>query len=320
MISKKALVVGVNYYDKFNGLSGCVKDANAVASALEHNDDDKSLNFSINRIIATNSGSILRKKALEDSVKALFEDDVDVALFYFSGHGFIKPSGGYLVTSECKVGDEGLSLSELLYYANESPADNKIIILDCCHSGKLGLDIHANDIAKLSEGLTILCSSAEDEVSVEKYGRGVFTSLLVDALEGSAADILGNIFLENLYANISPALSIWEQTPVCRISINGLTLIKKTKPAITIADLRKIAELFNDTDDEHQLDPSYEPESNMPNLVNTKKFGVLQKYNRLNLVVPIEAPHMYHAAIWSKSCVLTPLGRYYWKLVSNKKI
>lgn len=320
MISKKALVVGVNYYDDFKGLSGCVKDANSVASALEHNDDDKSLNFSVNRIVASNSGSILRKSALEKSIKTLFEDDVDVALFYFSGHGFIKSSGGYLVTSECKEGDEGLSLSELLYYANASPADNRIIILDCCHSGKLGLDIHTNGITKLSEGLTIICSSTENEVSVEKEGTGVFTSLLVDALEGSAADILGNIFLENLYANISPALSLWEQTPVCRISISGLTLMKKTKPAITIIDLRKIITLFNDTDDELQLDPSYEPESNTPNVANTKKFGLLQKYNRLNLVMPVDAPHMYHAAMWSKSCVLTALGKYYWKLVSNQKI
>ena len=319
-MKKKALVVGVNYYDKFKGLSGCVKDANAVASALEHNDDDKSLNFSVKRIVATNSGNLLYKKSLEASVKELFKDDVDVALFYFSGHGFVKASGGYLVTSECKEGDNGFSFSELLYYANKSPADNKIIILDCCHSGKLGLDINANDITKLSEGLTILCSSTQDEVSIERGGRGVFTSLLVDALEGSAADILGNIFLENLYANISPALSLWEQTPVCRISISGLTLMKKTEPAISLVDLRKLAELFEDTYYEFQLNPSYEPESNMPNVENTKKFGVLQKYNRLNLVVPVEAPHMYHAAMWSKSCVLTPLGKYYWKLVSNKKI
>jgi len=69
-----------------------------------------------------------------------------------------------------------------------------------------------------------------------------------------------------------------------------------------------------------QLDPSFEPESGQPIEENTEKFAVLQKYNRVNLVVPVDAPHMYHAAMESKSCKLTVLGEFYWKLLKDKRI
>ena len=57
-----------------------------------------------------------------------------------------------------------------------------------------------------------------------------------------------------------------------------------------------------------------------PNLENTQKFAVLQKYNRVNLVVPVDAPHMWHAAMESKSCKLTVLGEHYRRLVGRNRI
>ena len=53
---------------------------------------------------------------------------------------------------------------------------------------------------------------------------------------------------------------------------------------------------------------------------NTRKFTILQKYNRVNLVVPVNALHMWHAAMTSKSCRLTALGEHYRRLVERKLI
>ena len=47
----------------------------------------------------------------------------------------------------------------------------------------------------------------------------------------------------------------------------------------------------------------------------TAKSAVLQKYNRVNLVVPVDAPHMWHAAIESKAYKLTVLGEHYRSLI-----
>ena len=38
------------------------------------------------------------------------------------------------------------------------------------------------------------------------------------------------------------------------------------------------------------------------------------------LVEPVGAQSLYHAAVYSKECGLTTLGRYYWRLVKEKKI
>lgn len=71
---------------------------------------------------------------------------------------------------------------------------------------------------------------------------------------------------------------------------------------------------------EVQLDPSFEPESDHPDAQNTQEFAVLQKHNRVNLVVPVDAPHMYHAAMGSKSCKLTVLGEHYRRLVERGRL
>jgi len=75
------------------------------------------------------------------------------------------------------------------------------------------------------------------------------------------------------------------------------------------------------------LDPSYEPERSTPDTVtvapypaNTRRFAVLQKFNRVNLVVPVDAPHMWHAAMQNKSCKLTVLGEHYRRLVEQARI
>jgi hypothetical protein len=70
----------------------------------------------------------------------------------------------------------------------------------------------------------------------------------------------------------------------------------------------------------YPLDPGHEPESACPDGDKTVRFAILQKFNRLNLVVPVDAPHMYHAAMFSKACRLTVLGEHYRQLVERRLI
>ena len=92
-------------------------------------------------------------------------------------------------------------------------------------------------------------------------------------------------------------------------------------------ELQRITEFFPSQGFQFKLDPSFEPELKgrsdgmpQPNLENTRKFAILQKYNRVNLVVPVDAPHMWHAAMESKSCKLTVLGEHYRGLVERGRI
>jgi len=53
---------------------------------------------------------------------------------------------------------------------------------------------------------------------------------------------------------------------------------------------------------------------------NTRKFAILQRYNRLNLLIPVNTPHMWNAAMESKTCRLTALGEHYRRLVEKNRI
>lgn len=316
---RKALIVGIDYYDNVSSLYGCVNDAYSVRSVLDRHADG-TINFSTNLVAATNANTRTTRKELKDKISDLFKGDSEVSLFYFSGHGYLESTGGFLITSECKHGDDGLSMNELLTLANNSRSQNKVIIIDSCHSGQFGTPDIKDDKAVLKEGITILTASSADQYALEQAGSGIFTSLFVDALNGSAANLVGDITPGSVYAHIDQSLGPWEQRPVFKTNVKTFTTLRKVHPPITLPDLRKITEFFPQPDELFQLDPSYEPDSAHPKDEHVAKFKILQRFNRVNLVVPVGEEHMYYAALNSKACKLTALGSHYWNLVKKDRI
>ncbi len=320
-MSRRALIIGVNNYEHISSLNGCINDALEVKRVLErhaHNEEEEK-NFTVE--LVTTEKYQVTKTYIKDRIEELFRDNRDISLLYFSGHGYLENTGGYLVTSECRRGDEGLSMNDILVMANESPANNRIIILDCCHAGGFGKDTLKRDVTTIGEGVTILAASAENQYSVEKNGSGVFTNLLIHALEGGAANVLGEISTGNIYGYVDKAMGETGQRPMFITNVRHYATLRKVFTQIKLNELRKITELFDeDPEKPHKLNPSYEPTSENADPVNTKKFAILQKYNRVNLVVPIDAPHMYDAAMGWKACRLTSLGKSYWIMAKNNII
>jgi hypothetical protein len=316
---RKGLIVGIDYYANIKPLYGCVNDSYAVKSVLERHSDG-TINFSSKHKVANTDKSMITRRELKELAIELFKDDCEVALFYFSGHGYIENTGSYLITSECSDGDSGLPLNELLQIANESPARNKIIILDCCHAGFLGKKAGGDKESTLSEGLTILTASSEDQYAMEENGSGVFTTLLVDALNGSASNLVGDITPGSVYAHIDQSLGPWEQRPLFKTNVKTFISLRKVQPPILLSELKEIVELFPSKEHIFPLNPSFEPSEKTSISINTEKFSLLQKYNRINLVVPIEEEHMYYAAMNSTGCQLTILGEHYWNLVKKERI
>ncbi|WP_116109373.1 caspase domain-containing protein [Lewinella sp. IMCC34191] len=321
-----ALIVGIDYYEKVSCLYGCVNDAHSVKSILERHDGG-TVNFDCKLLTSSSEREKISRHNLRDAVEQLFKTPAEIALFYFAGHGHIEEAGGYLLPSDVERGDDGLSLAEILNFANKSPAANKVVILDSCHSGIAGDVREVGDKALLSEGLTVLTASTSDQYATEVDGSGVFTSLLVDALRGSAANLVGEVTPGSVYAHIDQSLGAWEQRPIFKTNVRSFVSLREVAPAIQIEDLKKIHELFPEPGYEFKLDPTFEPEEKgrpegapMPVEGNTRIFAILQKYNRLNLLIPVDAPHMWHAAMNSKSCKLTALGEHYRRLSQKERI
>lgn len=316
---RKALVVGIDNYSWMPKLHGCVSDAQAVQEVLARHGDGTA-NFGVQPLSASGSSGVVTREALKEKVCELFAGDAEIALLYFAGHGSIKATGGYLCASDSRSGDDGLPLVEVLTLANMSRAHNRVIILDSCHSGIAGANPVAPQSTALSEGLTILTASTTEQYAAEDNGGGVFTTLLVDALRGAAGNLVGEVTPGSVYAHIDQSLGPWEQRPVFKTYVSSFVSLRRVQPLIALDDLRRIIEFFPTPNFEFQLDPSFEPESAAPDEESSAVFAILQKYNRASLVVPVDAPHMWHAAMQSKKCKLSVLGEHYHRLVALGRI
>lgn len=317
---KKALCIGIDEYINFKHLRCCENDARSVRSSLEKN-HDRSANFEVE--------IILNKQATCDvmlnSIKKLFDSDADMSLLYFSGHG-TSSNNGQIVSYDGTKEKPGINMDCILDLANNSKCKNKIIILDCCHAGCMGDNFQFGNLSTLSHGVVILTASLNNELSVEVNEHGVFTNLLLQALDGNGSDLLGRVTPGGIYAYIDQSLGAWKQRPMFKANVSEFVVIKKTEPKIKYDQMEKITQFFNDKN-EYKLDPSYEKTNikdgehkNLPPYFDEKNgeiFKLLQLFNRYGLVQPCNCDDMYFAAMESKSCRLTSAGLHYYHLVKN---
>jgi Caspase domain len=315
---RRALLVGINEYQS-TSLTGCVNDARAMERLLRRHEDGR-VNFDTQ--LLTSDGGLVTRARLREGIDHLFADPAEVALLYFSGHGTENDLGGYLVTSDATVYDEGVALADVLTKANHATYIAEVaIIVDSCHSGALGnVPPVDNRHASLREGLSILTASRSTQAALEQGEHGVFTELVCSALDGGAADILGNVSVAGVYAYVDQAFGAWDQRPLFKSHVSRMLSLRSTKPAINVAILRRLPEWFADPGAELPLSPRHEHTAEPHDPDAERVFRDLQRCNRVKLVEPVGVEDMYYAAIRSTGCRLTALGRFYWKLADAGRI
>ena len=226
---KKALLIGVNEYPNGNELFGCVEDINCVNEVIAQNGDG-SPNFSV-KLLA----NIKRGKDAMKEIKNLFHGDGECALLYFSGHGYLNDVGGEIVFPDGIESDSyytGIKMNDILKQAEKSKIRNKVIILDCCHSGAVGNYETQSESCHIGSGISILTACREDEYAMECGGHGLFTEQLCNALRGGAADFCGNITIGGIYAYIDRTFGPWQQRPTFKTNVTEFSPLKKVEPKI----------------------------------------------------------------------------------------
>jgi hypothetical protein len=327
---RKALVVGIDHYLTVLQLHGCVNDSFAVKAMLDRHADG-SMNFGVKHLTATGAADPVNRDELRQAIDDLFAGDGEVALLYFAGHGHIESTGGYLCSSDVRTGNDEVPLAEIMTMANRSKIQNRVIILDSCYSGVAGGSALQQSLAEISDGVTILTASTADQYASEENGAGVFTNLLVDALGGAAANLVGDVTPGGVYAHVDQSLGPWAQRPVFKTNVKRFVSLRKVQPPLELAELRRISNFFPTRGHQYQLDPTYEPERHeswakdpqgipAPDPDHNAIFKILQKFNRVGLLVPEGTPHMWHAAMESKSVRLTALGEHYRALAAKNLI
>lgn len=325
MSGRKALVVGIDGYRHMRPLTRCVGDAENMAKLLGKHHDE-SPNFATRELVSS-SGEV-SSAAMHRALMDLFSGQADVALLYFSGHGLFDAdmNVGRLVAQDGREGAWGPSMAEILNLANRAypRIGSTLIILDCCHAGAAGLDAAGSTV--IGPGVTILAASRHDQAAFEGAAHSVFTELLIEGLEGGAADILGRVTPASLYALADEGLGLWDQRPLYKANVQNLLSLRTLPPRVPLQTLRRLPKYFPRPWDIYALDPSCERDrTNITNLAHIPLapervaiFEELQRCNRHGLVEPVgedeegnPIEHMYYAAIKSKGCRLTALGRHY---------
>ena len=317
---KRALLVGINNYDNADNLTCCVDDANAMEERLRKHADGAP-NFDC-LTLTSDRGAVTEAK-LRQSVARLFAElRGGDAVFYFSGHGVAAEDGGFLLTQEAKPGEQGYAMAELLEAANEAGVGSILLILDCCHSGTLGNTGGDEDKrhATIGEGVTILAASTEQQEAQEGLEHSLFTDLVLGALDGGAANIRGEVTAAAIYGYVEQSLSFWQQRPMYKSHARQLTPIRRCGAQVSDEVLRQLPELFKVPFVKVAMDPSFEHTEQNAVSENVEKFNLFKSLRNAGLLTTEDNLDLYYVALESKSVFLTPLGKFYWKLVRNNRI
>ena len=310
---RKALMIGISNYPN-HPLKYTTRDATAMAHCLSHHYDGRP-NFDCHLLCSEGNYPLSRQLILE-KIRELFKQECEIAALYFSGHAAVRDGFPFIATPENPDLSDGISFDRIMSIVQQSPAREKLIILDTCHSGHMGISsLLKGTTALLPLGTTIISSSRINEESIEVSGHGQFTKAILDALGGWASDLLGQVTAPSVYDYLSKSMSGWKQHPTFRTNVNRLTMLRECKPQFTFKEIHTLTELFEDDEQALPLDKEFEPYFKGDNKEKQSLYILLQRYHRTGLIIPDDnSLSLFECVRDEKSVVLTNLGKMYYHI------
>ena len=96
----------------------------------------------------------------------------------------------------------------------------------------------------VARDMTVIAASLRSQSAVEANGSGVFTTAIVNALKGAAADPIGWVTAPSIYAYVERRFGAFDQRPVYKSYATGVRVVRKCAPLIERFKLRRLVELF----------------------------------------------------------------------------
>jgi hypothetical protein len=243
-MSKKALLVGINYFKTPNQLNGCINDIMNVRGMLMDAYDYLDSNISLLRDDDPNK--MPTRENIINALKTLVANSASCSeiWFHYSGHGTFQTDRNGDESDKrdealvpCDFSKAGIILDDELFDIIRMARCRMIIMLDCCHSGS-GCDLQyafeyangtfrksVNNAKVIANPNIIMMSGCKDvQTSADAFDNntkefvGAFTNSLLECLRASQH----NIDTMKLYNNICFRLiqSKFTQTPILSSSAN----------------------------------------------------------------------------------------------------
>jgi hypothetical protein len=230
---KRALLIGIDRYDTFDDLEGCVNDVAALTPLLSAHPDGE-INFDC-RTTTSSDAELPTTERLSTQIAELLAPGTDVALLYFAGHAANVDNQLYLVTCDGTAAEPGVPVARIFDAIFDSKVSEVVLILDCCFAGQAGQVSHRlSEGALLRNGLSVLSSSRADQTSAETGGRGFFSMLFCQALQGAERkDNSSWVTLVDAYEYVQQRCGAWDQQPVLKVNMTGPCALRRLQPTPT---------------------------------------------------------------------------------------
>lgn len=186
-----AVVIGINAYQKWPKLEYAVNDAKAIGELLKGK-------FGFNEIIMLLDGEATQKnilRVLGDDLKDKTQAE-DRVFIFFAGHGQTEARAngsnmGYIIPVEGEMNNyysSAISMDQLREISNRLHAKHIFYAMDSCFSGLLRLRGFSDkqDCHTCFKARQFLTAGSGGERVTEVQGHGLFTKVLIDALQGAA--------------------------------------------------------------------------------------------------------------------------------------
>lgn len=186
-----AAVVGISRYSKLSNLEGAARDARATAETLRALGFDEVLELYDENATRASILDLLGKQLQEKT------SEEDLAFIFFAGHGTTEtlPNNnkvGYLLPTN---GDPdsaystGISMETITELSNRLPAKHVYYAIDACYSGSLAISRgqgSPNRPGQRYQAVQWLTAGTEGQQAIERGGRGLFTTYLLEGMDGEA--------------------------------------------------------------------------------------------------------------------------------------
>jgi maltose alpha-D-glucosyltransferase / alpha-amylase len=214
------------------------------------------------RIADPDSTTVLGRQLMEVADRAR-----DTLLVYYAGHGLVDRKGELFLslssTESPLLTISALAVTFVIETIKESPARNRVLILDCCFSGR-ALDAMSGNASLIAgqlqlpvDGYYFITSTPPNQPAIALEGARYtgFTGSLIRLLSDGLPDGPELLTLEQVYRHLVVTLPDQGLPKPLRVGSNTAELLALTRnPAFPSP-----AELpLPETLPEHQIDPHYE--------------------------------------------------------------
>lgn len=206
----RAILVGVAEYRSLSTLPAAGNNLSALAEAL--------LSDMIWGLPTEHCAVVRDPRSAADMLDPVMaaQDATDTLLFYYAGHGLVDPRRSELHLAT--IGSDPQRMYTAVPYSQvrdallESRASRRVVILDCCYSGR-ALGQMADPVTAIvdeasAEGTYVLAAAAENKVALAPPGAQytVFTAELLSIINNGVPGLGPLLDLDSIYRHLLASL------------------------------------------------------------------------------------------------------------------